>query len=206
MTISITKKIVDYNVINEAKVDVVPVERRGLHEGINRPERLHGATYKIKTPTTEHAFYITINHLELDGQVHPFEIFINSKAMDQFQWIVAMTRMISAVFRKGGDYAFLVDEMRSVFDPKGGYFRKGGQYVSSLVAEIGMVLEQHLVLLGLIKPDDSLAQAAREMVMKKTDGISAVITKKLCNRCGELAVIRLDGCDTCTSCGASHCG
>lgn len=203
MTVAITQKIVGYSVVKEG--EMIPVEPRGLHEGIGRPERLHGATYKIKTPTTDHAFYVTINHLELDGQVHPFEVFINSKAMEQFQWVVALTRMISAVFRKGGDYSFLVEEMRSVFDPKGGYFRKGGQYVPSLVAEIGMVIEQHLILLGLLKPDTSLAQAAQQMISEKVSGLPSAAAKQLCSKCGELALVKLDGCLTCVNCGDSKC-
>ena len=109
---------------------------------------LLGSTYKIKTPLSEHALYITINDVVLNhGTEHehrrPYEIFINSKNMDHFQWIVALTRIVSAVFRKGGDVTFLVDELRSVFDPQGGYFKKGGRYMPSLVAEIGDAIECH---------------------------------------------------------------
>ena len=127
-----------------------------MHEKVERPEMLLGSTYKIKTPLSEHALYVTINDIVLNpGTPHelrrPFELFINSKNMDHFQWIVALTRIVSAVFRKGGDVTFLVEELRSVFDPKGGYFKKGGRFMPSLVAEIGDVLESHLRLIGLLK-------------------------------------------------------
>jgi hypothetical protein len=116
---------------------------------------LLGSTYKIRSPLVEHALYVTINDLVLNpGTGHevrrPFEIFINSRNMDHFQWIVALTRILSAVFRKGGDLAFLVEEMKAVFDPRGGYFRAGGVYMPSLVAEIGTVIETHLRGIGLL--------------------------------------------------------
>ena len=118
-----------------------------MHEKLERPEMLLGSTYKIKTPLTEHALYVTINDIVLNqGTPHekrrPFEIFINSKNMDHFQWIVALTRIISAVFRKGGDVTFLVEELRPVFDPRGGYFKKGGNTCRRLVAELGDVIEK----------------------------------------------------------------
>ncbi len=118
-----------------------------MHESVERPEDLFGSTYKIKSPLFEHALYVTINDIVLNrGTEHeqrrPFEIFINSKNMDHFQWIVALTRIMSAVFRKGGDVTFLVEEMKAVFDPRGGYFKAGGVYMPSIVAEIGCVVEQ----------------------------------------------------------------
>jgi hypothetical protein len=129
-----------------------------------RPEKLYGKTYKIKTPLAEHALYVTIN--DLDGR--PFEIFINSKSMEHFQWIIGQTRIISLAFRQGSDLATLADEMKSVFAPKGGYFKKGGQYMPSLVAEIGHIIERHCAALGLIERDTSLADAAKAMVAEKT--------------------------------------
>ena len=116
-----------------------------MHERIERPEVLIGSTYKIKSPLVEHAMYVTINDIVLNaGTEHelrrPFEIFVNSKSMEHFQWIVALTRIMSAVFRKGGDVTFLVDEMKAVFDPRGGYFKAGGVYMPSLVAELGAIV------------------------------------------------------------------
>jgi hypothetical protein len=115
-----------------------------MHEAIKRTETLDGTTYKIKTPQSEHALYITINDMVLDGVKYPYEIFINSKNMEHFQWILALTRVISAAWRKGGNADFLIDELKAVFDPKGGYYKKGGVYMPSLVAEIGHVIEKHL--------------------------------------------------------------
>jgi len=156
MTKKITQKITNYAVAKpDASPTLLPATVIQMHESVERPDLLMGATYKIKTPLSDHALYITINDIILNpGTEHeqrrPFEIFINSKNMDHFQWIVALTRIMSAVFRKGGDVVFLVEELRSVFDPQGGYFKRGGKYMPSLVAEIGDVIETHMKMIGLI--------------------------------------------------------
>jgi hypothetical protein len=147
MTIKIEKKIVSYKVIKpeDEKTTVEEVAELNIermNESVARPELLLGSTYKIKTPQSEHALYITINDMILnEGTEHeerrPYEVFINSKNMEHFQWVLALTRVISAVFRKGGDITFMVEELKAVLDPKGGYFKKGGVYMPSLVAEIG---------------------------------------------------------------------
>jgi len=142
-----------------------------MHEKIERPEALVGSTYKIKSPLVEHAMYVTINDIVLNqGTAHelrrPFEVFINSKNMDHFQWIVALTRIMSAVFRKGGDVTFLVDEMKAVFDPRGGYFKAGGVYMPSIVAEIGSCVEEHLKSIGMIV-DPELSDAQRALIAEK---------------------------------------
>ncbi|PHS70194.1 MAG: NrdJb [Cycloclasticus sp.] len=198
-----------------------------MHESLARPEMLLGSTYKIKTPLSEHSLYITINDLVLNqGTEHeqrrPFEVFINSKNMDHFQWIVALTRIMSAVFRKGGDITFLVEELRSVFDPSGGYFKKGGKFMPSLVAEIGDVVESHLKLIGLIKTeeisehqqkimDEKRAQFEAEKQAKdpepEAEGAAAFPEgSQLCTKCNTKAMIKMDGCMTCLNCGDSKCG
>ena len=120
-----------------------------MHEKLDRPEMLLGSTYKVKTPVDDHAMYVTINDIVLNpGTEHesqrPFEIFVNSKNLDHYQWIVALTRIMSAVFRKGGDVTFIVDELKAVFDPRGGYWQPGGKYMSSIIAELGHIVEKHL--------------------------------------------------------------
>ena len=120
-----------------------PLEEPKMHEGLKRPEALHGTTYKVSPPDSA-ALYVTINDYVLDTKRVPFEIFINSKNMEHYQWIVALTMVVSAVFRKGGEVAFLADELKNVFDPKGGYFKKGEGFVPSLVADIGGVIHKHL--------------------------------------------------------------
>jgi hypothetical protein len=142
-----------------------------MHERVERPERLIGATYKIKSPLFEHALYVTINDIVLNEDTEyevrrPFEIFINSKSMDHFQWIVALTRIMSAVFRKGGDVTFLVEEMKAVFDPRGGYFKSGGVYMPSIVAEIGAVVEDHLKQIGMII-DPEMSPEQRRLIAEK---------------------------------------
>ena len=232
MAIKIDQKIVNYGVANKepAAADPPALETPKkaavvhMHEKVERPEMLHGSTYKVKTPLSEHALYITVNDIILNpGTEHelrrPFEVFINSKNMDHFQWIVALTRIISAVFRKGGDVTFLVEELRSVFDPKGGYFKKGGKYMPSLVAEIGDVIEAHMRMIGLLK-DDGLDEHQQRLIEEKRaeyEGrVAATQTDEadgsypdgasLCPKCSTKAVVMLDGCMTCLNCGDSKCG
>ena len=194
-----------------------------MHEKLERPETLLGSTYKIKTPLSDHALYVTINDVVLNSgteheQRRPFEIFINSKNMEHFQWIVALTRIVSAVFRKGGDVTFLVEELRSVFDPRGGYFKKGGRYMPSLVAEIGDAIEAHMRTIGLI--EDEPLDPPRRRMMEETrtrfettriagNGVAARAFPdgaQLCRKCHTQAVVRTDGCMTCLNCGESKCG
>ncbi len=230
MTIKIDNKIVGYEVVKpvaepektKQKADIVH-----MHESVKRPEELEGSTYKIKTPLSEHALYVTINDIVLNpGTDHelrrPFEIFINSKNMDHFQWIVALTRIVSAVFRKGGDCTFLVEELHSVFDPRGGYFKKGGRFMPSLVSEIGDVIETHLRKIGLLEddgPDEHqqafIEQKKAEVMNLKPSGAEAAAAEpasdfpanaQLCGKCSTKAVIMMDGCMTCLNCGDSKCG
>lgn len=232
MTIKIEKKITKYSVTKpepeapkEAIVAEIPAKAESnviqMHEKVERPDMLLGSTYKVKTPLSEHSLYVTINDIVLNhGTEHelrrPFEIFINSKNMDHFQWIVALTRIVSAVFRKGGDVTFLVEELRSVFDPRGGYFKKGGKFMPSLVAEIGDVIEHHLRLIGLIK-DESLNEHQQKLVDEKraqfeaTSSVAAGVGSfpegsQLCHKCLTKAMIVMDNCLTCLNCGESKCG
>lgn len=233
MPIKIDKKIVGYKVSSdtgetlkteEAEVGGTPLGNVvQMHERLERPEMLLGSTYKMKTPLSDHALYVTINDIVLNpGTEHelrrPFEIFINSKNMDHFQWIVALTRIISAVFRKGGDVTFLVEELRSVFDPRGGYFKPGGKFMPSLVAEIGDVLESHMRMIGLLT-DDGPDEHQRKLIREKRAEYERKLGQleqsapdqfpdnaQLCHRCQTKAVIHLDNCLTCLSCGDSKCG
>ncbi len=205
-----------------AEASAVPeVSIEHMHEKVSRPEMLVGATYKIKTPLSDHALYITINDIILNmGTDHevrrPFEIFINSKNMDQFQWVLALTRVISAVFRKGGDVTFLTEELKAVFDPQGGYFKSGGRFMPSLVAEIGDTIETHLKMIGLIKTEvmhpvqqQILAEKKAEYDAKKgtqTPEGEFPPTASLCMKCHTKAMILMDGCITCLNCGDSKCG
>jgi hypothetical protein len=154
-----------------AEADLPSADVIQMHERIERPEVLIGSTYKIKSPLVEHAMYVTINDIVLNhGTEHeqrrPFEVFINSKSMEHFQWIVALTRIMSAVFRKGGDVTFIVEEMKAVFDPKGGYFKAGGVYMPSLVAELGSIVEDHLKSIGMMH-DPEMSDAQRALIAEK---------------------------------------
>jgi hypothetical protein len=148
-----------------------------MHEKLERPEVLIGSTYKIKTPVSDHAMYVTINDIVLnEGTEHeqrrPFEVFINSKNLDHFQWIVALTRIISAVFRKGGDVTFLVEELKAVFDPRGGYWQPGGKFMPSIIAELGYVIEKHLQTIGLLKRPE-LDEHRKKLIAEKKEEFEA---------------------------------
>jgi ribonucleoside-diphosphate reductase alpha chain len=168
---------------------------------LDRPEVLLGQTYKIKWPDSDHAFYITINDIVTDGRRRPFEVFINSKNMEAYAWTLALTRMISAVFRRGGDVSFVVHELKAVFDPRGGQWM-GGQYVPSLLAAIGDVIERHLVATGFMPPRETLA-AQPSLAVAVAAG---EIRGRTCPRCSNPALIRQENCDNCIACGYSRCG
>ena len=226
MSIKIEKKIVSYSVVDKTdeqkdEKKEIPAEVVQIGEPLARPDTITGSTYKVKTPVTEHALYITINDVimnEGSDQEHrrPFEIFVNSKNMEHFQWIVGLTRVMSAVFRKGGDLTFLIEELESVFDPNGGYYKKGGKYVPSLVAELGQVLEEHLKNIGMLKvtePEEHQQQLIddkkAEYLKKNPDKLDDSGFPKdaqLCNKCQTKAAIMMDGCLTCLNCGESKCG
>lgn len=173
-----------------------------MTQPLNRPEELPGKTYKINWPESEHALYITVNDVIQDGRRRPFEIFINSKNMEHFAWTVALTRMISAVFRRGGDVSFVVEELKAVFDPRGGQWM-GGRYVPSLLAAIGDVIERHLVDIGFIPQPEEKRQG--HLAERKVVGLADQRLRQ-CPKCAQPSLIRQEGCDTCTSCGYSKCG
>jgi ribonucleoside-diphosphate reductase alpha chain len=185
-----------------------------MTQPLSRPEALPGQTYKVRWPDSEHALYITLNDIIQDGRRRPFEIFINSKNMEHYAWTVALTRMISAVFRRGGDVSFVVEEMKAVFDPRGGAWMEG-RYVPSLLAAIGDVIERHMIEIGFLPPKHGHGVARRdEVVMLPVAGVanaagpSAIAGPRFrqCPKCGEAALIRLEDCDQCTSCAYSKCG
>ena len=226
MSIKIEKKIVSYSVVDKTdeqkdEKKEIAAEVVQIGEPLARPDKITGSTYKVKTPVTEHALYITINDVIMNegaDQEHrrPFEIFVNSKNMEHFQWIVGLTRVMSAVFRKGGDLTFLIEELESVFDPNGGYYKKGGKYVPSLVAELGQVLEEHLKNIGMLKatePEEHQQQLINDKKAEylkknpdKLDDSGFPKDAQLCNKCQTKAAIMMDGCLTCLNCGESKCG
>jgi ribonucleoside-diphosphate reductase alpha chain len=178
-----------------------------MTQPLNRPEELPGKTYKIRWPENEHALYITINDIIQDGRRRPFEIFINSKNMEHYAWTVGLTRMISAVFRRGGDVSFVVEELKAVFDPRGGAWMEG-RYVPSLLAAIGDVIERHMIDIGFMPAKRS---STPELTERKVVNLAAPeegARRRLaqCPKCGEAALIRVEGCDQCTSCDYSKCG
>lgn len=241
----ISKKIVGYAVAKptDASTDasaasgIVSKEQSAsadviqMHEKLERPNKLVGSTYKLKTPdhVSEHAMYITINDIVLNEGTEnelrrPFEVFINSKNLEHYQWIVALTLIMSAVFRKGGDITFLVDELRSVFDPRGGYWNKG-KYMPSIIAEIGEVIEHHLIDIGMLKRTGPSEEQTKLIEDKKAelrakseapDTTTDTATKDvdepwmesatMCSKCNNKAVVLMDGCQTCMNCGDSKCG
>ena len=236
MTIKIEKKIVGYKVATqeqqqEAQAETNQIEHQHedeanvvrMHERLERPEMLRGTTYKIKPPVSDHAMYITINDIVLNQgteyeKYRPYEIFINSKNLDHYQWIVALTRVLSSVFRKGGDVAFLVEELKAVFDPKGGYFAGEGRFMPSIIAELGYVIERHFKSIGIIS-EEVLDEHQKELIEtkrqefenhdKQTDAFANQefpYGSTLCGQCNTVAVVLMDNCETCLNCGYSKCG
>ena len=187
-----------------------------MTQPLSRPEALPGQTYKVRWPDSEHALYITLNDIVQDGRRRPFEVFINSKNMEHYAWTVALTRMISAVFRRGGDVSFVVEEMKAVFDPRGGAWMEG-KYVPSLLAAIGDVIERHMIAIGFL-PARGQRAAIGEQKQALGEGRGGAAGNALisdqrsgttrmaqCPKCGEAALIRIEGCDQCTSCDYSKC-
>ncbi|MHC0052457.1 adenosylcobalamin-dependent ribonucleoside-diphosphate reductase [Actibacterium sp. D379-3] len=172
-----------------------------MSEPLDRPQALEGNTYKLKWPDSEHAIYITINDVVINGHRRPFEVFINSKNMEHFAWTVALTRMISAVFRRGGDVSFVVEELKAVFDPRGGAWMQG-KYIPSILAAIGGVIERHLVTIGFIEGEGmglkADPQAEAMAVGERPRGPA-------CPACGAYDMRMVEGCMTCASCGHSKC-
>ena len=186
-----------------------------MTQPLSRPEELPGKTYKIRWPESDHAIYITINDVVRDGRRRPFEMFINSKNMEHYAWTVALTRMISAVFRRGGDVSFVVEELKAVFDPRGGQWM-GRRYVPSLLAAIGEVIEAHMIDIGFIPAPHEAAQAiveTRRIVGAGDNGGANAgggaggghVAMRACPKCGTYGLIRQENCDICTSCGYSKC-
>ncbi|MEM8576785.1 MAG: adenosylcobalamin-dependent ribonucleoside-diphosphate reductase [Pseudomonadota bacterium] len=171
-----------------------------MADPLDRPETLEGNTYKVKWPDSEHALYITINDILLNGHRRPFEVFINSKNMEHFAWTVALTRMISAVFRRGGDVSFVVEELKAVFDPRGGAWIKG-KYIPSILAAIGGVIEQHMVAIGFLEGEGMGLKSDPQAQVVGLDNRGAA-----CSNCGQYTLQMIEGCMTCTSCGFSKCG
>ncbi len=184
-----------------------------MTQPLDRPAALPGQTYKVRWPESDHAIYITLNDIIQDGRRRPFEIFINSKNMEHYAWTVGLTRMISAVFRRGGDVSFVVEELKAVFDPRGGHW-VGGHYVPSLLAAIGEVIEGHMIAIGFIPdPKSNYEGNEQEGDRKVISAGNAEEGEKVkaaglnyCPKCNSPSLIRQEGCDLCTSCGYSKCG
>ena len=197
-----------------------------MTQPLDRPESLPGATYKVNWPESDHAIYITLNDIIQDGRRRPFEVFINSKNMEHYAWTVGLTRMMSAVFRRGGDVSFVVEELKAVFDPRGGQWM-GGRYVPSLLAAMGDVIERHMIDIGFLAAPGKLANEAdrvfnvvglkAEQINDNYDEVkdskngnqyTEEVNKSIfrqCPKCAQLSLIKQEGCDTCIACGHSKC-
>ncbi|MEX0316975.1 MAG: adenosylcobalamin-dependent ribonucleoside-diphosphate reductase [Ruegeria sp.] len=172
-----------------------------MSEPLDRPQALEGSTYKLKWPDSEHAIYLTINDIVIAGRRRPFEVFINSKNMEHYAWTLALTRMISAVFRRGGDVSFVVEELKAVFDPRGGAWVKG-KYIPSILAAIGGVIEHHMIAIGFLEGEGMGLKSDPQAQVVNTDAPRG----KACPSCGQYDMVMIEGCMTCRSCGHSKCG
>ncbi|MDK3073998.1 adenosylcobalamin-dependent ribonucleoside-diphosphate reductase [Sedimentitalea sp. JM2-8] len=187
-----------------ASTDAEPQTPHGdviyMSEPLDRPQALEGNTYKLKWPDSEHAIYLTINDIIINGHRRPFEVFINSKNMEHFAWTVALTRMISAVFRRGGDVSFVVEELKAVFDPRGGAWVQG-KYIPSILAAIGGVIERHMVTIGFLEGEGMGLKSDPQALAVNSD----LPRGKACPSCGQFDMRMIEGCMTCASCGHSKC-
>ena len=189
------------------KTEAAPEADKGadvvyLTEPLDRPAELEGATYKLKWPGSEHAIYITVNDIVQAGHRRPFEVFINSKNMEHYAWTVALTRMVSAVFRRGGNVSFVVEELKAVFDPRGGAWMQG-RYVPSILAAIGGVIERHMIAIGFLEGEGKgLKSDPKAEVM----AVGETPRGPACPSCGQYGMRKIEGCMTCPSCGHSKCG
>ncbi len=198
-------------VLEVSKPEASDIERPDNTAPMARPETLPGRTYKLRWPESDHAIYITVNDImeTASGGKHsrrPFEVFINSKNMEHYAWTVALTRMISAVFRRGGDVAFVVEELKAVFDPRGGQWMNG-RYVPSLLAAIGDTIEQHMIDIGFLQSSGAgaLQKQNTSNVVNLKDAAPRDARLRACPKCGTNALLRQENCDSCTSCGYSKC-
>lgn len=192
-----------------------------MSEPLERDAVLAGQTYKLKWPGSDHAIYVTLNDIEQDDRRRPFEIFINSKNLEHYAWTVALTRMISAVFRRGGDVTFVVEELKAIFDPQGGQW-VGGRYVPSLLAAIGGIIETHMQTIGFLQVSDQVSvtperktlQSGRDENLESSKpGVTLTNTvgqstpaARFCPRCQQPGLHRSEGCWICMDCGYSKCG
>lgn len=206
----ITKKIVGVAMAEQAPKEVKLQE---VSESMQLPDELSATRYRLKTPLSTSALYIVISDIVLNPgtpfeRKQPVEVFINSKDTRAYQWVVALTRMLSAVLRKGGDVAFIVEELKSIHDPNGGYLGRGGIWVPSLVAEIGGIIEKHMIKCGIINKE--LSPEQKQFVEAKVEEMKSagidVSRGEQCPNCNEFSYVRMEGCYTCTSCGHSKCG
>ena len=197
---AITGSVLEVKPAEPAPATASPTPAGNTTDLMVRPEKMIGATYKLRWPDSEHAMYVTVNDIELDGVRRPFEVFVNSKNLEHYAWVVALTRMISAVFRRGGEVAFVAEELKQVFDPRGGQWTNG-RYVGSLVAAIGDVIERHMI-------DTGFLTAAEPIVPKTAKATSSVATTALgplCPKCSQPGLVREAGCLSCVHCGWSKC-
>ncbi len=204
---AVTGSVLTVSEAAEATPSEAPEQLQGgeviyLSEPLDRPAALEGSTYKVKWPGSEHALYITINDIVIAGHRRPFEVFINSKNMEHFAWTVALTRMISAVFRRGGDISFVVEELKAVFDPRGGAWMEG-KYIPSILAAIGGVIERHLIAIGFIEGE---GMGLKSDPKAEAIAVGQAPRGKACPSCGGYALQMKEGCMTCNDCGHSKCG
>ena len=155
----------------------------------DRPAILSGKTYKLYWPPNEATFYVTIND---DGAARPFEIFISSTHAQYTEWTTALTLMITAILRRGGDVSFIAENLKQIVSATSSAWVKG-KYCNSLVAMIGETIELHM------NRESAVIEAAP--VEKSVDALLS-----FCPRCGQKALIHSEGCGSCQNCGYSNCG
>ncbi len=210
------------------RMPIEVLEDAPLGEGILRvptklpsPDEVEGKRYRVRWPDSDHALYVIVNDFvdEQTGRKRPWEVFLISNESEADEWRVALGRMISAVYRRGGDVAFIASELRAISDKKGGAFL-GGKHLGSVIAAIGDIIERHMIEIGFIPPKEAKAKPTvheLEQILAEPDmpvvvlgngevrAVPARTRLRQCPKCGEPALIREEGCDRCTSCDYAKC-
>lgn len=212
MALRIDSKIVRGSVVQAAPAPVPTSNVVQMHEYFERPDKIEGVTIKIKNQLVEHAIYMTVNHVVLNkGTSHevvrPFEVFLNTKDAYSSAYFATITRLLSAVFRKGGDFTFILEELKSVHDARGGTYLPGGVFVNSVMHHIALELESHFQNIGAIKLPEIVEEIKAQLDQKRVaaEASGALSQAALCPKCHAKALIKMDGCDTCLECGHSKC-
>jgi ribonucleoside-diphosphate reductase alpha chain len=169
-------------------------------EVMERPRILQGRTYKLKWPQTGDNWYITITHR---GGV-PFEVFITTKVAAHAEWVQALSILLTAVLRRGGDVKFLITELQGIHSASGGqYITEQRKFRHSQVAAIGGVIEEEFRVLGMFGTTEPEPEVQKAVPPGVTFG--QIGEPGCCPECGARPLVHQEGCEKCQICSYTRC-